>query len=101
MHIISQSRLKDFWLKHPQAKVGLQVWYKITSKARWQTPNDVQQVFANKVDIVQNFTVFDIGGNKYRLITYIDYKKNKIFIRNILTHTEYDKEQWKKDNWYK
>jgi mRNA interferase HigB len=58
----------------------------------------VQQVFANKVDIVQNFTVFDIGGNKYRLITYIDYKKNKIFIRNILTHTEYDKEQWKKDN---
>jgi mRNA-degrading endonuclease HigB of HigAB toxin-antitoxin module len=50
MHIISQSRLKDFWLKHPQAKVGLQVWYKITSKARWQTPNDVQQVFANKVD---------------------------------------------------
>jgi mRNA interferase HigB len=49
---------------------------------------------------VQNFTVFDIGGNKYRLITYIDYEKNKIFIRNILTHAEYDKEQWKKDNWY-
>ena len=100
MHVISQSRLREFYIEHPQAKVGLQVWYKIASKAKWETPSDVQQVFANKVDIVKNFTVFDIGGNKYRLITYIDYQKNKVFIRNVLTHAEYDKEQWKKDTWY-
>ena len=100
MHVISQSRLKEFWLKHPQAKIGLQVWCKIASKARWKTPNDIQQVFADKVDIVKKFTVFDIGGNKYRLITYIDYEKNKIFIRDVLTHAEYDKNRWKKDSWY-
>lgn len=61
----------------------------------------MQQVFGNRIDVVENFTVFDIGGNKYRLITYIDYVKNKIFIRHVLTHAEYDREQWKKDNWYR
>jgi len=100
MHIISQSRLRDFWLKHPQAKVGLQIWYKIVSKAKWKNPNDIRQVFADKVDIVKNFTVFDIGGNKYRLITYIDFERNKVFMRNILTHADYDKNRWKKDSWY-
>lgn len=101
MHVISQSRLKKFWLKHPQAEVGLRIWYKISSKAKWQLPTDVQQTFNNKVDIVKNFTVFNIGGNKYRLITYIDYERNKIFIRDVLTHSEYDKNRWKQDNWYK
>ena len=80
MHVISKSKLKKFWLKHPQAEVGLQVWYKIAVKSKWKAPIDIQKIFADKVDIVNNFTVFDIGGNKYRLITYIDYKRNKIFI---------------------
>ena len=100
MHIISQSRLRKFWLKHPQSEVGLRVWYKIANKAKWQKPSDVRRIFANKVDIVKSFTVFDIGGNKYRLITYIDYERNKIFIRDVLTHSEYDKNKWKQDTWY-
>ncbi|PIG93102.1 type II toxin-antitoxin system HigB family toxin [Gloeocapsopsis sp. IPPAS B-1203] len=45
--------------------------------------------------------VFNIGGNKYRLITFIDYTYQKVFIRYILTHSEYDKDDWKKDNWYR
>lgn len=53
----------------------------------------MQQIFASRLDIVKNFTVFDIDSNKYRLITYIDYKRNKIFVRDILTHSEYDKTQ--------
>ncbi|MGB7521722.1 MAG: type II toxin-antitoxin system HigB family toxin [Spirulinaceae cyanobacterium] len=47
------------------------------------------------------FTVFNIGGDKYRLIAFIDYKYQKIFIRHVLTHSDYDKDTWKKDNWYK
>jgi mRNA interferase HigB len=49
---------------------------------------------------VKNFTVFNIGGNKYRLIVYIDYECQIVFIRHILTHAEYDKDDWKNDEWY-
>lgn len=52
-------------------------------------------------DGVENLTVFDIGGNKYRLIALVDYEYQKVFIRAILTHAEYDKEGWKNDSWFK
>ena len=57
-----------------------------------------KSVFAAKVDQVKQFTVFDIGGNKFRLITVIDYDRKKVFIRHVLTHKEYDQEKWKKDS---
>jgi mRNA interferase HigB len=51
-------------------------------------------------DLVANFTVFNISGNNYRLITYIDYQAQIIFIRDVLIHADYDKENWKNDNWF-
>jgi mRNA interferase HigB len=71
----------------------------LTSAAKWQNFVEVRQVFAS-ADLVGNFTVFNIGGNKYRLIAFIDYTYQKIFIRNVLTHADYDKDEWKKDDWY-
>ncbi len=51
-------------------------------------------------DQVKNFVIFDIGGNQYRLITCINYKWKAIYIRDFLTHAEYDKDKWKKDDWF-
>jgi mRNA interferase HigB len=99
MHVISRSRLVEFWEKYPNAETSLHSWYKITSLAEWQSFVDLRQVFPS-ADQVSNLTVFNIGGNNYRLITLVDYKYQKVFIRHVLSHTEYDKEDWKNDLWY-
>ncbi|MDJ0716693.1 MAG: type II toxin-antitoxin system HigB family toxin [Prochloraceae cyanobacterium] len=99
MHVITRKRLKDFWEKHSLAQPSLQLWYKITSKANWQSFPQLRQVFPS-ADLVGNSTVFNVGGNKYRLITLVDYKYQKVYIRYVLTHAEYDKEDWKQDSWY-
>jgi mRNA interferase HigB len=99
MHIITKRRLADFWGKHPQAKTSLMLWYKLASVA--ESPNliELREIFPS-ADPVANFTVFNIGGNKYRLIALVDYFRQKIFIRHILTHAEYDQDNWKQDDWY-
>lgn len=74
-------------------------WYKVATKAKWQNLVEVQQVFP-KAEAVGNFTVFNIKGNKYRLIVSIDYKGQLIYIKYILTHAEYDKEDWKDDLYF-
>ncbi len=99
MHVISLTKLKQFWRNNPNAEAGLQYWYKLTCQHQWQSFNDLRQTFPS-ADFVNNFIVFDIGGNNFRLITYINFKQSKVFIRHILTHGEYDKENWKKDDWY-
>ena len=101
MHVISESRLKKFWEKYPDAKTSLRAWYKTATIAQWSNLAEVKAVFSS-ADIVGNFTVFNITGNNYRLITFIDYeyRPKKIFIRSVLTHEEYDEDKWKKDSWY-
>lgn len=99
MRIISRRTLREFWEKHPNAEPSLLLWYQRTSDAQWQNFVDVRQVFS-AADLVGNFTVFNIGGNNYRLITFIDYEYQIVFIRSVMTHAEYDKENWKNDNWF-
>lgn len=99
MHIISRSRLREFYAAHANAKVPLLVWFKIAQNADWQDFDCLRQTYPSS-DLVGNFTVFNIGGNKFRLITFIDYKNQKIFIRHVLTHAEYDTDQWKNDTWF-
>ncbi|MGB2926815.1 MAG: type II toxin-antitoxin system HigB family toxin [Limnothrix sp.] len=99
MHIIIRSRLVDLWREQRKSKTGLLLWYKLANFAKWQNFVELKQVFPS-ADQVGNLTVFNIGGNKYRLITFIDYSYQKIFIRDVLTHQEYDKNNWKKDTWF-
>ncbi|NEQ70387.1 MAG: type II toxin-antitoxin system HigB family toxin [Symploca sp. SIO2D2] len=99
MHIITRSRLTEFGKKHPDAQTSLQLWYKLTSLAQWQNFVELRQVFPS-ADKVGNLTVFNIGGNKYRLIVLVDYEYQKVFIRHVLTHAEYDKQNWKNDEWF-
>ena len=99
MHVISIKRLRQFWFNHPKAEVSLRYWYKITTQHQWKCFNDICQTFSS-ASKVKNFVVFNIGGNNFRLITYVDYRQNKVFIRKVLTHAEYDREDWKTDDWY-
>jgi mRNA interferase HigB len=99
MHIITRSRLVQFWEKYSNAKTSLRTWYKLTSLAQWQNFVELRTAFPS-ADQVGNLTVFNIGGNKYRLIVLVDYNYQKVFIRHVLTHAEYDKEEWKNDSWY-
>ncbi|MBK1988419.1 type II toxin-antitoxin system HigB family toxin [Sphaerospermopsis aphanizomenoides BCCUSP55] len=99
MHIISKKRLKEFWEQHPKAEPNLQTWYRIVSKAKWENFVELRQVLPS-ADLVGNFTVFNISGNNYRLIALVDYQYQEVYIRHILTHAEYDKQNWKQDPWY-
>ena len=69
-------------------------WYAAASGAKWRSLSDVRRTFRH-ADIVGDKTVFNIKGNNYRLITYINYEVGIIFIKGLLTHAEYDKGAWK------
>jgi mRNA interferase HigB len=99
MHVISYRRLREFAQKHSNSREVLDSWYKIASKADWSNLVEVQSVFPT-AEAVGNFTVFNIKGNSYRLIVSIDYERQLIYIKYILTHAEYDKESWKNDSYF-
>lgn len=99
MHVISYRLLREFSEKHAACREVIDNWYKIASKADWSNLIEVQSIFP-KAEAVGNFTVFNIKGNKYRLIVSIDYQKKLIYIKYMLTHSEYDKEDWKNDPYF-
>jgi mRNA interferase HigB len=99
MHIISYRRLREYIRVHVDCRDALDNWFKIASKAKWSNLVEVQTVFPT-AESVGNFTVFNIKGNKYRLIVSIDYRQQLIYIKYILTHSEYDKEKWKNDPYF-
>ena len=97
MHVISYRRLREYVATHADVQDVLNNWDRVASKAAWTNLIQVQEVFP-KAEAVSNFTVFNIKGNNYRLIVSIDYEQQLIYIKYILTHAEYDKEQWKNDD---
>ena len=95
MHVITRQRLNEFAAKHPATKSALAQWYRLARKTRFQNFVDLRQTFPS-ADVDGKFTVFDIGGNKVRLIAAIHYNRGKLYIRHVLTHEEYDRGNWKK-----
>jgi mRNA interferase HigB len=96
VRIISRKRIREASTKHSEWEASLVAWYRITKSAAWRNFPDVKQGWRN-VDSVGTCVVFDISHNKCRLIAYINYKTQKVFIFHILTHTEYGKGGWKND----
>jgi len=94
MHIITRKRLNDFVVLYPEVKTALQHWYRIVKSNNFNSFNEVKTLFPH-ADQVGKLTVFNIAGNKVRLITAIHYNSHKIYIRSVLTHSEYDKNKWK------
>ena len=99
MRIISRSRLLSFARLHGDAKAALDTWYKLAKQAQWSSLADVRRTF-NSADVVGNFTVFNIKGNQYRLIVDIQYQTQKIYVKYVLSHSEYDTNDWKHDPYY-
>jgi mRNA interferase HigB len=99
MWVVTKDRLRRFWEIHGPARSPLEDWYRVADKAKWENMSDVRRVFptadAVKVKSGRTATVFNIGGNKYRLIASIHYNRGKVFILHILTHAEYTKDTWK------
>jgi mRNA interferase HigB len=95
MHVIMRKRLNEFAQKHPEARPSLARWYGIVRKSRFANFARLRDVFPH-ADQVGKFTVFNVGGNKVRLIAALHYNRNKIYIRHVLTHEEYNAGKWKK-----
>lgn len=94
MRIISNSALRAFAAQHPQADAPLQGWRRVIENNQFNNWAELKAVF-NAVDRVGERVVFDIGGNKYRLIAQIRFEKQILYIKAVLTHKEYDKGAWK------
>ncbi len=90
MHVISKKALADFVQEHRIDSTPFDNWYKIVSKGEYQNFAELKQSF-NSVDVVGDFHVFDIAGNKYRIIAAIHFNRKKLYIRHVFTHSEYDK----------
>jgi mRNA interferase HigB len=94
MHIISWKKIKEAAVRRSELAGPLDAWYRVAKRALWRNLADVRKTFAN-ADCVAKWTVFDIKGNQYRLITEINYEFGRIYLRHVLTHSEYDKGGWK------
>ena len=95
MHVITRKRLNEFAEKHPDTKSSLARSYAIMRRSRFLNFAQLHETFPY-AEQVEKFTVFNIGGNKVRLIAALRYNRNKIYIRHVLTHQEYDAGKWKK-----
>ena len=96
MRIISKKTLKDFWEKEPVAKPSLEAWHAEAKSADWASPADVKANYGSASILKDGRAVFNIGGNKYRLIASIHFNRSKVYVRHVLTHVEYDRGSWKK-----
>ena len=94
MHVISKKKIEEFSKIHPDSKKALLEWYKIIKNINFENHSELKTIFPS-ADLVGRKTVFNIGGNKYRLVARVNFFYHKVFILHILTHSEYDKEKWK------
>ena len=95
MHVITRKRLNEFAERYPETKSSLARWYAIIRRERFLNFAQMREIFPH-ADQVGKFAVFNIGGNKVRLNAAVHYNRNKIYIRHVLTHQEYDAGKWKK-----
>lgn len=92
MRIIAKATLREFWERHPPAAAPLKKWFALVSAAEWHSPTDVRTMFGGTVDfIADNRIIFDVGGNKYRLIVRVSYEYGQVLIKFVGTHAEYDR----------
>ena len=93
MRIIFESALIEFWQKQPDAKIPMEAWYRVVKNTCFANFNDVRRAF-NSADYVAPYTVSDVGGNNFRVIAAIHYNGQRLYIRFVFSHAEYD--NWNK-----
>ena len=99
MRIIPRKRLREFAQRHPDAAVAVEKWERLVGEGKWQNLQEVRRVFphADAVTMASGstVTVFNICGNKYRLIAALHYDRQRVFVLRFLTHAQYSKDSWK------
>lgn len=102
MRIIKLVTLRTYWRRYPDAEVRLKAWAKIVEDRHWGSIRDVREQFPHADAVMTDkgsvVTVFNIGGGRYRLIVAIHYNTQCVYIRDFLTHADYDKNEWKARN---
>jgi mRNA interferase HigB len=96
LRIISKRRLRQFWEQYPDAEEPLMHWYRVTKKAAWKSLADARMDFRH-ANSVGACTVFNIKGNHYRLIAGVRYEMQRVFVLKIMSHKQYDTEDWKNE----
>jgi mRNA interferase HigB len=92
MNVVAKRTLIQFWTRHPQARGPLTAWHALAARANWEGPQDVKAQFGANVDfLADNRVIFDIAGNKYRLIAHVSYVYKSVLIKFVGTHAEYDR----------
>lgn len=90
MRVIAKKILREFWQKHTDSEEQLKTWYKEVSKTSWLNPSDIKKDYARASILKGGRVVFDICGNKYRLVVDVNYPRQWVFIRFIGSHKDYD-----------
>jgi mRNA interferase HigB len=92
MNVVALKTLREFWTREPRAERPLQAWYEVARKARWATPAEINADSGTNVDfLADNRVIFDLGGNKYRLVVRVSYRFRQVMIKFVGTHQEYDR----------
>ena len=94
MHIISRKTLREFWERYPDSEGPLLRWYKIIERSEYNSFALLRATFPS-ADMVGDLVVFNIGGNKYRLIASVHFNRGKLYVRHVLTHSDYDRGEWR------
>jgi len=96
MHVIAKKTLLAFVEKHPAAREKVLAWHKLMEACAAKDFTELKKTFPSADYVPKKFTVFDVGGNEYRIVAVVFYDTQKVYLRLVGTHTEYDK--WSKDN---
>jgi len=91
VRVIARKMLSDFWVRHPRAAQPLKAWFAEARKAAWKRPQDIKAAYRSASFLGDNRVVFNIAGNRYRLVAVVHYGRGIVFIRQVATHADYDK----------
>ena len=91
MRILSEKALRAFWERHPNSEQSLRAWVDEVKRADWDNPAQVRDRFATASIVKDNRVVFNIGGNQFRLVAWINYRRRSVYIKWLGTHAEYDR----------
>ena len=94
MRVISKRPIREFCELHPESKPTMEEWFRKMEQLTVASFPELRKSF-NSADYVDGYTLFNVGGNKYRVVTVIHYDKQRIYIRQVMTHAEYDRNHWR------
>jgi mRNA interferase HigB len=95
MRVIFKGPIREFWERRPESKPALEEWFRKVSQLAAASFPELRRTFGS-ADYVDGYTLFDVGGNKYRIATVIHYDKQRLYVRQVMTHSEYDGNDWRR-----